>query len=98
MIVTVPVLPSTRSRCPVLIVLVPKAVPVTAGSPYSRQTMAAGLMMPPTARRGDLAEHRSPARRGQRRHQDLAFLQVSDAVRGEDDPGRALGDARGSRE
>ena len=30
-------------------VLVPKAVPVTAGRPYSRQTMAAWLIIPPTS-------------------------------------------------
>src|SRR6516162_6251543 len=30
-------------------ILVPNAVPVTAGSPYSRQTMAAWLMIPPTS-------------------------------------------------
>src|SRR5260370_40147358 len=49
MMVTVPALPSTRNRWPVLTVLVPNAVPVTAGSPYSRQTMAAWLMIPPTS-------------------------------------------------
>jgi len=49
MTVTVPVPPSTRRRCPVLIVLVPNAVPVTAGSPYSRHTIAAWLMIPPTS-------------------------------------------------
>src|SRR4029453_8179278 len=47
--VTVPWLPSTRMRWPVLIVLVPKAVPVTAGTPYSRQTMAAWAVTPPTS-------------------------------------------------
>ena len=33
----------------VLTVLVPNAVPVTAGSPYSRHTIAAWLMIPPTS-------------------------------------------------
>src|SRR5215207_2207634 len=47
--VTVPWLPSTRMRWPVLMVLVPKAVPVTAGRPYSRQTMAAWAIIPPTS-------------------------------------------------
>src|SRR5436309_8979759 len=41
------VLPSTRTRWPVLMFLEPNAVPVTAGNPYSRQTMAAWLMIPP---------------------------------------------------
>ena len=34
-------------RSPVRIVLVPKPVPVTAGTPYSRHTIAAWLIMPP---------------------------------------------------
>ena len=42
-----PLEPSTRIIWPVLIVDVAKPVPVTAGSPYSRQTMAAWLIMPP---------------------------------------------------
>src|SRR6516225_10221515 len=49
MTVTVPALPSTRTRWPVLMFLVPNAVPVTAGSPYSRHTIAAWLMIPPTS-------------------------------------------------
>ena len=40
-IVTVPVLPSTRTRSPVLIVEVALPVPTTAGRPYSRATIAA---------------------------------------------------------
>jgi hypothetical protein len=32
-----------------VIVFVPNAVPVTAGRPYSRQTMAAWLIIPPTS-------------------------------------------------
>ena len=42
-----PLLPSTRTRIPVVMRCVANAVPVTAGSPYSRQTMAAWLIMPP---------------------------------------------------
>src|ERR1700749_2767028 len=49
MMVTVPALPSTRTRWPVLMFLVPNAVPVTAGRPYSRHTIAAWLMIPPTS-------------------------------------------------
>src|SRR5438034_9308752 len=49
MTVTVPALPSTRTRWPVLMFLVPNAVPVTAGRPYSRHTIAAWLMIPPTS-------------------------------------------------
>src|ERR1022692_3015105 len=49
MTVTVPAFPSTRTRWPVLILVVPNAVPVTAGRPYSRQTMAAWLIIPPTS-------------------------------------------------
>ena len=45
--VTVPWLPSTRMRWPVLMRLVPSPVPTTAGKPYSRDTIAAWLMMPP---------------------------------------------------
>src|SRR5450759_4911855 len=45
--VTTPVLPSTRSRCPVLIFVVAQPVPTTAGSPYSRDTMAAWDIIPP---------------------------------------------------
>jgi len=48
--VTVPgAFPSTRTRWPVLILAVPNAVPVTAGRPYSRHTIAAWLIMPPTS-------------------------------------------------
>ena len=39
--VTLPVSPSTRISIPVLMVVVPKPVPTTAGRPYSRDTMAA---------------------------------------------------------
>ena len=34
-------------HCPVRIVVVAVPVPVTAGTPYSRQTIAAWLIMPP---------------------------------------------------
>ena len=44
---TVPLVPSTRSRWPVLMVVEAEPVPVTAGRPYSRQTIAAWLIMPP---------------------------------------------------
>src|ERR1700757_4711704 len=49
MMVTVPALPSTRTRWPVLMFLVPNAVPVPAGRLYSRHTIAAWLMIPPTS-------------------------------------------------
>ena len=39
--------PSTRSRWPVLIRAVAVPVPTTAGSPYSRETIAAWDMIPP---------------------------------------------------
>ena len=46
-IVTTPLEPSTRTRWPVVMVVVAEPVPVTAGSPYSRQTIAAWLIIPP---------------------------------------------------
>ena len=45
--VTTPVLPFTRSRSPVCTTLVPMPVATTAGSSYSRETIAACDMMPP---------------------------------------------------
>src|SRR5581483_415810 len=45
--VTTPLEPSTRIICPVLITAVARPVPTTAGSPYSRQTMAACDITPP---------------------------------------------------
>ena len=45
--VTIPVAPSTFSLSPVLMILVAKPVPTTAGSPYSRQTIAAWEDIPP---------------------------------------------------
>src|SRR5260221_2951570 len=45
--VTMPRPPSTRIRWPSLIFEVALPVPTTAGSPYSRATMAAWLMEPP---------------------------------------------------
>src|SRR5688572_22460839 len=47
--VTTPELPSTRSIRPVVIVATAFPVPTTAGSPYSRQTIAVWLMIPPTS-------------------------------------------------
>src|SRR5664280_824698 len=47
--VTAPVEPSTRSIIPVLMILVACPVPTTAGMPYSRQTIAAWLITPPTS-------------------------------------------------
>ena len=44
-----PLDPSTRIIIPVVIVEVAKPVPVTAGRPYSRQTMAAWLIIPPVS-------------------------------------------------
>ena len=78
-----PVLPSTRMRWPVLMVLVPNAVPVTAGRPYSRQTMAAWAHHPADVGHGrpDLAEDRAPSDGAvSGRHQDLARLQLGDPV------------------
>src|SRR3954452_22973293 len=46
-IVTVPSVPSTRIRCPVLICDVARPVPTTAGRAYSRHTIAACDMTPP---------------------------------------------------
>ena len=46
-IVTVPLSPSTRTRSPVLISFVACPVPTTAGSPYSRATIAACDIIPP---------------------------------------------------
>jgi hypothetical protein len=46
-IVTSPDVPFTRIRWPVLMRLVADPVPVTAGKPYSRQTIAACDIMPP---------------------------------------------------
>src|SRR5215469_2226833 len=45
--VTSPEVPFTRMRWPVLMRLVADPVPVTAGKPYSRQTIAACDIMPP---------------------------------------------------
>src|SRR5205085_3221761 len=45
--VTMPRSPSTRTRSPVLILLVAWPVPTTAGMPYSRATIAACDMVPP---------------------------------------------------
>ena len=42
-----PVLPSTRTRSPVLIAEVALPVPTTAGRPYSRATIAACDIIPP---------------------------------------------------
>ena len=42
-----PLSPSTRSLCPVLMRWVAWPVPTTAGMPYSRATMAACDMVPP---------------------------------------------------
>src|SRR5205823_3140367 len=47
--VTTPVLPSTRTRSPVRIALVPRTVPTTAGRPYSRHAIAACDMIPPVS-------------------------------------------------
>src|ERR1039457_3409352 len=47
--VIAPVEPSTRSIMPVLMILVACPVPTTAGRPYSRQTIAAWLITPPTS-------------------------------------------------
>src|SRR4030042_3652317 len=47
MIVTTPVLPSTLIISPVLITVVATPVPVTAGRPYSLETMAAWDVRPP---------------------------------------------------
>ena len=44
-----PVEPSTRIIMPVWMILVAWPVPTTAGMPYSRQTIAAWLMTPPTS-------------------------------------------------
>ena len=41
--------PSTRTRWPVRRVATALPVPTTAGIPYSRQTIAVWLMMPPTS-------------------------------------------------
>src|SRR6202041_33176 len=46
---TVPCLPSTRTRSPVLMVFVAVAVPTTQGMPYSRLTMAAWVRLPPVS-------------------------------------------------
>ena len=46
-IVTTPELASTRRRSPVLMSFVPVPVPITAGNPYSRATIAAWHMIPP---------------------------------------------------
>src|ERR1035437_8878957 len=46
---TTPEEPSTRSIIPDLMIFVACPVPTTAGSPYSRQTIAAWLMTPPTS-------------------------------------------------
>ena len=47
--VTTPVPPSTRTRWPVRRVATALPVPTTAGIPYSRQTIAVWLMIPPTS-------------------------------------------------
>src|ERR1039457_322434 len=47
--VIAPVEPSTRSIIPVLMIFVACPVPTTAGRPYSRQTIAAWLITPPTS-------------------------------------------------
>src|SRR5205085_10241662 len=46
-IVTIPRPPSTRMRWPSLILVVAEPVPTTAGSPYSRATIAMWLIDPP---------------------------------------------------
>src|ERR1035437_7964900 len=48
-IVMTPVDPSTRILMPLRMTLVASPVPTTAGMPYSRQTIAAWLMTPPTS-------------------------------------------------
>ena len=52
-------LPSTRSSWPVLILETALPVPTTAGMPYSRQTMAVWLMIPPTSVTGSSGASRS---------------------------------------
>src|ERR671937_2339683 len=47
--VTIPLEPSTRTDWPVLIAEVARPVPTTAGRPYSRQTIAACDITPPTS-------------------------------------------------
>src|ERR1035437_3530771 len=47
--VIAPVQPSTRSIMPVLMIFVACPVPTTAGRPYSRHTIAAWLITPPTS-------------------------------------------------
>ncbi len=44
-----PARPSTRTRSPVLIVVVATAVPTTQGMPYSRLTIAAWVSEPPVS-------------------------------------------------
>ena len=87
--------PSTRMRWPSLIREVAVPVPTTAGSPYSRATIAAWLIEPPmsdTAPR-DLLEDRRPGRVGDLADEDVALLQARDLLDRLHDARRAFDDA-----
>ena len=77
-----PLVPSTRSRWPVLMVVDAEPVPVTAGRPYSRQTIAAWLIMPPMSVTVALILPKIGPQdgRGDRGDQDLALLHLGELV------------------
>ena len=94
-----PLLPSTRSSWPVLMVVEADPVPVTAGRPYSRQTIAAWLIMPPMSVTVALILPKigPQRRRGDGGDQDLALLHLGELVGVGDHAGQALDDARARR-
>ena len=71
------------SSGPSLICEVARPVPTTAGSPYSRQTIAACDMTPPMSVTAalDLREDRRPGGRGDAADEDLAVADVADLAR-----------------
>ena len=89
-----------RGSCwPVRICEVARPVPTTAGSPYSRHTIAAWDMTPPMSVTVglDLREDRRPRRRGDAADEDLAVTDVGDLARRPDDARDALDHARRRR-
>ena len=79
---TVPSVPSTLIVCPVRMAAVARPVPTTAGIPYSRATIAACDITPPTSVTVALIFEKIGAQAGEvdAAHEDLAVAHVGDLV------------------
>ena len=98
-IVTVPAVPSTRMRCPVLICEVARPVPDDGGQPvFTADDRGMGHDAADVGdRRLDLREDRRPGGRGDAADEDLALADVADLARRLDDAGEAFDHPRRGR-